>query len=566
MHIRRHTTANYQVTAGQVVVDKKETPLIVSIDDVFHSLDSLAHLNIDTILTNPTGYITTLDSLINNLNPNNLNDTVIQSINNLIADLDILLYYANLSDELIEKINNIKNELLELNNSVTVDKLDFIEKNSYVYLVSRKLFFRDGETIYLPQKTGGKQSLYSYCLRIPKDSTKHKNIPFDWIFKGKTVINDTLYQIKLDTSGIYKYTLRNKYDTIKINVDIIDKPIVFFNYSASYNGEFGFEKYEYYQIRTQFISDPVHKPLKIHKREYIPSYASFSAGQTATINTEIIIPNVYDSLKIRFESSDPSVVILSGLVEYDTSYFKKTGIFSTSIKVTSQAKNQTGIDSYVKIYAKDEKNNIIGQLNIQTMKNFTEKIYQIFILLSDSSKISLFDTARISLNLRMYLNAYSYNQIFVEWVPKEKIQIIYLPKDLKRKYPQDTLNENQYTKYYEDIKKRFGAGEDFVKIILSDKVVKTKTGEYEGFVGGSATIKTNFCLIYYTSIYNYSDYIHELGHTQGLSHTFPEPGNPNTKINIGQTNNFMDYSKRKFYFWKWQGNIVRNNNNDNNNN
>ena len=166
--IRRHTTASPQVTAGQVVVDKKETPLIVSIDDVLHSLDSLAHLNIDTILTNPTGYITTLDSVIQKIDTNSISnlseqdeiiiENTISTLNNekllqSLSNLEIVIL-NNLEQTLLNMISyNRKNVIILVPNNISENRIDnnkIYKYNTYNNINGNltKFIFLDLTTIY----------------------------------------------------------------------------------------------------------------------------------------------------------------------------------------------------------------------------------------------------------------------------------------------------------------------------------------------------------------------------------------------------------------------------------
>ena len=121
---------------------------IINFDNVIATIDSLANVPIDVIIDSSENYVNTLDTVIYDIDPTQLNDTSITNLIIITNNLDSIIYQdTTLTGDEITKIEDLQNHLTNLINQ-NQQKDDF---NSFVMFKeypAQKYGFDELDTAY----------------------------------------------------------------------------------------------------------------------------------------------------------------------------------------------------------------------------------------------------------------------------------------------------------------------------------------------------------------------------------------------------------------------------------
>jgi hypothetical protein len=206
---------------------------------------------------------------------------------------------------------------------------------------------------------------------------------------------------------------------------------------------------------------------------------------------------------------------------------------------------------------------IIGKINVVSEKidGFKSRHLTLVKVITDttmrSDSIVLKDI--VDFGLETFFEIQSYNQAFVKW------DIRYDSLNLIDRLDTNYLNNvetdiNKSLVLLDKIKIKFkkdngsNIEQRFYVFIVDKKGALLHGGNLNGKGEFPEKAKPNYAIIYYNAKNNYSTYVHELGHNQGLKHPFQEF----PTIYKYSTYNIMDYGRIRYTFWYWQSKILYN--------
>ena len=569
-----HINQSYQVTEGNVIADRGPG-IMINLDEIAGDLDSLANVPIDTILNYPDDYIEGLEDIYD-LEPEIITDSISEDLITIEEKLNILLEEGDLTEEQIQEIEDLLGQIANLQEKYfgsdpTLKILIKIPQEPP--LEDFKKYLKDDEKYYVSQNANDTLRLYATTntqdtLSNPKWYINETQIDSSQL----RVPGDSSYcmmRFTPDSLGTYEFKFTTVDDSVKINVFVVNKPVVTFNKKDSYNGEYGFERYEYIQLKDTFINDSVHRPIQVHGQEYIPAWLSLEKGKSALLKTEILIPDVYPGMKINFRSSKPDTVELFGKTEYlEPDLQKGWNVFELGIR----ANKRTGLsnDSIESVIVTDETNTVIGNLNVQSevREKFQEHRFVLIKLITDSARASKIHPEEIVTDLEDFLNYNSYNQVFIRWEHVETK--IFDIRDILPFPLCDAVNYNpENAVNFQDTLKLDKTLELFFNVIIPNYADTTDRSLHYIFISdkkiafrglsssnGDDKYKIRYVIMNPIDRNAYDIYTHELGHNCTLKHTFMYDGG---NVPEASTTNFMDYSRILKYFWKWQGERMKRN-------
>ncbi len=560
---------SYQVTAGRVIADRGPG-IMINLDDIIEELDSLANIEIDTtIINNPDDYLEDLE-IVYDITPDIITDSIAEDLEEIAEDLEEFLGSGDLTQEQQDAIEDLLNQIDILSDDE--DKSVIKQGDETIYILTKlkkSRIFKHNETIYLNREIGKTQKIKLKKSWVKSGSSIYKflgTLTADWYLDSTKIANNNKKcNVLLDSTGIYNLKACINYtsgdtisiiDTIEVNVNIIDNPVVFFDKHKGYLGEFGFEKYEH----PEFKDDLSLEKIKVNNLDYYVPWLSLSVGQTAYLDARIFVPSLYSGLKVKFESSNPSRIMIMGVVtEYDSTSLKQ-GYNKISIPIL--ANDTTGFNIFCPVYVKNENDSIIGKINVVSEKedNYTGFNLTLVKVITDTLNRPI-NLVKITKKLQKELEDFSYKQAFVKWTDIKYdtlnltgyIDTTYL-SELEIDYNKSLALRDTLINWYKikkggRLKKRF-----VVFIVDKEGAISSSGGKLNGIAKWPKTGEDNYLVIYYNAKENYDTYIHELGHNFGLQHPFGQFPN----IQKYSTKNIMDYESGRNYFWQWQCKQIRN--------
>jgi len=439
-------------------------------------------------------------------------------------------------------------------------------------------YFRNGESIYLSKLTSENKPLSLSKIAISKFIGKNsKNLkvclpPFcikgDWYVNDvKKEMNNKKYDFLLDSSGIFKVLVKNfksyiwaidsakidftkhpllektaiVYDTIQIMdsieiiVNVVDKPFVKFLRSVPFDGGYGYDSFEIKDFEANYSSEIIDG-----KKYYVP-WMTMKKRDVKTIKANVLVPTMYEGLKIKFELSDNSRYTITSQTVYDSTSLT---IGSNLIDVSVENKNSSVIDSCW-INVRDDKDALIGKIVLITKPTIIRE-YQLIFVMSDTNNYRTINKELVNTELNAYLNNNIYNQTFIEWNSKE-LQIL----DLRAYKSQiNSKSDSAVSLFLKDkYKLNHTVRNNMHYIFVYDGISKNGYNGLGGFSEDAISMsqKPLFSMIFYHRITKYSTYAHELGHNLTMNDVVTQ------YPSIGySTQNIMDYSAIRNMFWYWQ--------------
>jgi hypothetical protein len=377
--------------------------------------------------------------------------------------------------------------------------------------------------------------------------------------------NDNVNHLK----RIELYTGTYSPGELKVSKKKQDAEIVSFEFSTSeynHDGSFGFDKYDdrVVAFKKNYETFPI-KKSNGSQVEYVVSNISMWTGEGKTVQAKIKKnPQGAGSVYYQFKPGSNNLKISNTSLNGNNELTGENKDYELDIRIESTAEGENSL------LVLDKNGNKVGKLNVYSKEKSKVGIpinYKIVYVtfgnepVKNSSKtdFSSFETWR---PLEDYFNNKSYNQAFLKFknVNEGVLDILTVSDSLinstgiafdKTSNKLDSLSKN--TKQIRELleseyKKKY-------KTTLTHIIFVINNREMVGNVGGFGSQNTSVVLFLPTVGDQWRHYIHEIGHTLGLSHPFEM----NSQYHKGSTPNFMDYSPTQNMFWKWQWETINKN-------
>lgn len=332
---------------------------------------------------------------------------------------------------------------------------------------------------------------------------------------------------------------------VQLYVKIYDPPKVEFYRGLNYNGEYGFDNYfkDYDILET----NGNYEQKVILGENYFVPILSIESGQTATLRVKVKITNdmLRDScFKLLF-------IDTLGVQSVAQPYTLVKGQNVINVDVSSLF----AFHGTRHILIKDYQERIIGKLNVVSDMPINRDIKIVYV---KSDSINFHPINRV--NIQNQLNNNSYNQAFVNWNILPVIDTV----DVINVFVQhpDWLNSSARTlqaiiNTYQNSINNFNinGNPEYTIFISSLQVNADNDDGVTGRVAGRAAFAPSHLLGIFDGA-NLITYTHEMGHCAGLLHSWKAF---DESIRKNSSENFMDYSTVRNYFWAWQWLIIKTN-------
>ncbi|WP_309608231.1 type VI secretion system tube protein TssD [Flavobacterium sp.] len=332
------------------------------------------------------------------------------------------------------------------------------------------------------------------------------------------------------------------------------------NNSDVKNGKFGFDKFDSdfkknYTGKDFTKFENEYNPIQVNGDKYLPVWVSMRKGQTITLNVENIKRKNYKLYNdIKFEANPDFTFEPANLKDV------------SEIQITC---NNSGSQTQIKLEGDGE---VVGAINFFYPEVKTVNLDWRFVEITGKREDENIINSKIDLAKLKELLKKAFNPMLIDFnieninpkitdLTKENLtgvfdkvgKIEYIPISRKRSFVAFTEkvsppSATSLTLY-------------LVNRHCMDKANASIEDGSKSFVGGFS--ETNSGIAYGILVDEEPAKIipeavaHEIMHALGLEHTFAEQ---NSHIFKGKsTDNYMDYSTRKIYTWKWQWEIARNN-------
>ena len=359
-----------------------------------------------------------------------------------------------------------------------------------------------------------------------------------WYIDSVSAGKDMTNKITLKKpQGAYRVEARDSSNNVLIHLTavFIDSPEIVFTTNKDYDGEYGFDDNRFDEIAV--LNE--YKELDGLNKYRIP-FMSLIVKKNASIEARLAINRkglTEDDLKEIEFNIEPSV----GLTLSGNSTINSNG--TLKIKISDFIDNKLDFN----IYSKDEDENafiiaylrrkIIGKIMIES-KNLLlpSQIKLVKVIVNDTIGKNI-DIEAQKAKIEYKLNNKSYNQGFAQWKVSVDDKTVYV--NLETPTRLDSILIKAKDKYGEKQEK------DYIMFICAEGNDCGLAYPFDNpFFRYSIIPLKNDCNPLVTSV-------HELGHNHGFQDLYIEY--PSI---FNDTFNFMDYSKKRNMFWKWQWNEI----------
>jgi hypothetical protein len=419
--------------------------------------------------------------------------------------------------------------------------------------------YYDGDTIFIQRRenpvglsvhnqTG---SISPVDMGWKKNDTLTSVYSTSWVFSPR---NEETFINKVDSMAVRIY-LKNK-------VNVYQPPTIIFERGNNYDGEYGFDdsSHQHSNIDDTLRWAPGTETRTINGASYVVPWMSLLDSQSATIKIKKL--NMTRAAKkdpafgVNLVPSDPAIR-LNGAASLSLNYTQLDALRTLNVSATQWKDKADSLKTIGTVYAITFAGDTIGKLNLSCSKPIIRNIVIVYVSIGTGylntgshSKASILD----------YLNKHSHNQLMRRWVLDSSFN--YLDTlDLTHEYATqpnafadpDTLHRKMRPFFLAHKGVGFSIFNSptgprspnrrhvifVVNMPMGTTAGNAELGGVQGEVYSTSTKKT---------------FTHELAHMLRLPHTFSDsPSEPNLRIPIHTTQNFMDYSvnENMFYFCQW---------------
>ena len=341
------------------------------------------------------------------------------------------------------------------------------------------------------------------------------------------------FKFAKDTNGNLCYIVYYRVVIMQFYIKVVDKLTVSFSNKDNYQGEYLFDIFENEEYKSYY------KKVKINNEDYYPPYliVSQECPDNIEINASLLAESLLEDNKICFYDAQGNII--NNINCLDVTKANVNTDFSITIP-----KESCHTDS---ILLYDQNKLLVGELYTGMLeKVYLQKIVFVYVY---SNQTELEEISKIDeIDILNFLNNHSYNQCGIKFQKMPSLK--YCIDDSR--FNETLIDRNAFYNY---LCSSYNKDRTCFYLFIS-----AKNDIKDPLIGGNSSFEKethNCILICKSGIMDDMNEIvvHEIGHSYGLQHPFDK--NIEQRINKFNSHNFMDYSKNRNSFWKWQVKLIR---------